>query len=173
MLDFYLLSGFVPDYWIFLKAIIRPPFIFLKRYYIASARELVRINGTTKAPVMNYAAESMLGAVTIRAFSMVERFVHTNMRLIDTDASLFFHTNAALEWVLLRVEALQILLIIASAVFLILLPEGVISAGISLTPHSFNFVHYFSHMEQEPDKTTVLYSCNLNDISYMPITDKN
>ena len=38
--------------------------VTLQRYYIASARELVRINGTTKAPVMNFAAESMLGVVT-------------------------------------------------------------------------------------------------------------
>jgi ATP-binding cassette, subfamily C (CFTR/MRP), member 1 len=109
----------------------------LKRYYIASARELVRINGTTKAPVMNYAVESMLGALTIRAFGMVGSFVHTNMRLIDTDASLFFHTSAALEWVLLHVEVLQILLIVSSAVLLILLPKGVVSAG---TTCSFYFV---------------------------------
>ncbi|CAB4302935.1 unnamed protein product [Prunus armeniaca] len=42
-------------------------------YYLASARELIRINGTTKAPVMNYAAETSLGVVTIRAFKMGNR----------------------------------------------------------------------------------------------------
>ncbi|KAJ4767941.1 ABC transporter C family member 8 [Rhynchospora pubera] len=130
--------------------------LYIQRYYIASARELVRINGTTKAPVMNYAAESMLGALTIRAFGMVERFVHTYMRLIDTDASLFFHTNAALEWVLLRVEALQILIIISSAVFLILLPEGVVSAGfmglclsyaLTLSSAQANLTRFYSNLE--------------------------
>lgn len=129
--------------------------MFSKRYYIASARELVRINGTTKAPVMNYAAESMLGALTIRAFGMVERFVHTNMRFIDTDASLFFHSNAALEWVLLHVEVLQILLIIASAVFLILLPTGVVSAG---TTCLFYFVSPLFPFGIRIKQTIVLYS---------------
>ncbi|KAM5579342.1 hypothetical protein ABKV19_009233 [Rosa sericea] len=39
---------------------------YVQNYYLASARELIRINGTTKAPVINYAAETSLGVVTIR-----------------------------------------------------------------------------------------------------------
>uniref|UniRef100_A0ACD5U7C4 Uncharacterized protein n=1 Tax=Avena sativa TaxID=4498 RepID=A0ACD5U7C4_AVESA len=103
--------------------------LYIQRYYIASARELVRINGTTKAPVMNYAAESMLGVITIRAFAATNRFIRTNLQLIDTDATLFFYTNAALEWVLLRVEALQILVIVTSSILLVMLPEGAVAPG--------------------------------------------
>uniref|UniRef100_A0A0E0KZG8 ABC transporter C family member 13 n=3 Tax=Oryza punctata TaxID=4537 RepID=A0A0E0KZG8_ORYPU len=103
--------------------------LYIQRYYIASARELVRINGTTKAPVMNFAAESMLGVITIRAFAETKRFIQTNLQLIDTDATLFFYTNAALEWVLLRVEALQILVIVASSILLVSLPEGAVAPG--------------------------------------------
>ncbi|OEL13582.1 ABC transporter C family member 8 [Dichanthelium oligosanthes] len=103
--------------------------LYIQRYYIASARELVRINGTTKAPVMNFAAESMLGVITIRAFAATRRFIQTNLRLIDTDATLFFYTSAALEWVLLRVEALQILVIITSSILLVSLPEGAVAPG--------------------------------------------
>ncbi|XP_072959898.1 ABC transporter C family member 8-like [Typha angustifolia] len=103
--------------------------LYIQGYYVASARELVRINGTTKAPVMNYAAESMLGVVSIRAFAVTERFIRTNLQLIDTDAKLFLHTIAALEWVLLRVEALQILTVLISALSLIFLPQGVITSG--------------------------------------------
>jgi len=103
--------------------------VLLQRYYIASARELVRINGTTKAPVMNYAAESMLGLITIRAFAATNRFIQTNLQLIDTDATLFFCTNAALEWVLLRVEAMQILVIVTSSILLVMLPEGSVAPG--------------------------------------------
>lgn len=103
--------------------------LYIQRYYIASARELVRINGTTKAPVMNFAEESMLGVITIRAFETTKRFIQRNLQLIDTDATLFFYTNAALEWVLLRVEALQILVIITSSVLLVLLPERAVAPG--------------------------------------------
>ncbi|XP_019054497.1 PREDICTED: ABC transporter C family member 8-like [Nelumbo nucifera] len=102
---------------------------YIQRYYLASARELIRINGTTKAPVMNYAAETSLGVVTIRAFDMKDRFFQKYLKLIDTDASLFFHCNAALEWLVIRVEGLQILTFITCALLLVFLPQGNASPG--------------------------------------------
>lgn len=101
----------------------------IKRYYLASARELVRINGTTKAPVTSFAAETLLGAVTIRAYAMDESFISKNIQLINTDAKLFFHTIASMEWVLIRVEALQNLIILASALSIVLIPQGTIAPG--------------------------------------------
>ncbi|CAN6354014.1 unnamed protein product [Urochloa humidicola] len=103
--------------------------LYIQRYYIATARELVRINGTTKAPVMNFAAESVLGVITIRAFASTKRFIQTNHQLIDIDATVFFYTSAALEWVLLRVEVLQILVIITSSILLVSLPHGAVAPG--------------------------------------------
>ncbi|KEH43665.1 ABC transporter-like family-protein [Medicago truncatula] len=40
----------------------------LQGYYFATAKELMRMNGTTKSFVANHLAESVAGAVTIRAF---------------------------------------------------------------------------------------------------------
>ncbi|KAE7999130.1 hypothetical protein FH972_003600 [Carpinus fangiana] len=104
--------------------------IYVQGYYQASARELIRINGTTKAPVMNYAAETSLGVVTIRAFNMVDRFFQNYLRLIDTDARLFFYSNAAMEWLILRIEILQNLTLFTAAFLLVLLPKGSIAPGL-------------------------------------------
>ncbi|XP_026449117.1 ABC transporter C family member 8-like isoform X2 [Papaver somniferum] len=99
------------------------------KYVQASARELIRINGTTKAPVMNYAAETSLGVVTVRAFSLTGRFFDSYQKLIDTDAKLFFHSNAAMEWLVVRVEALQNLTLFTAALLLVLLPQGTVNPG--------------------------------------------
>ncbi|BBG98870.1 multidrug resistance-associated protein 6 [Prunus dulcis] len=99
-------------------------------YYLASARELIRINGTTKAPVMNYAAETSLGVVTIRAFKMGNRFFHNYLKLVDTDARLFFHSNATMEWLIIRTEALQNLTFFVAAFFLVFLPRGYVDPGL-------------------------------------------
>ncbi|KEH19126.1 ABC transporter-like family-protein [Medicago truncatula] len=104
--------------------------IYIQQYYQASSRELIRINGTTKAPVMNFAAETSLGVVTVRAFGMVDRFFKNYLKLVDTDASLFFHSNVAMEWVVVRVEALQNLTVITAALLIILLPRGYVSPGL-------------------------------------------
>ncbi|KAI3868941.1 hypothetical protein MKX03_003312 [Papaver bracteatum] len=102
---------------------------YVQGYYQASASELIRINGTTKAPVMNYASETSLGVVTVRAFSMTERFFNSYQKLIDTDAKLFFHSNAAMEWLVIRIEALQNLTLFTAALLLVLLPQGTVNPG--------------------------------------------
>ncbi|KAJ4894203.1 ABC transporter C family member 8 [Raphanus sativus] len=102
----------------------------VQEYYLASARELIRINGTTKAPVMNYAAETSLGVVTIRAFGTAERFYKSYLNLVDADAVLFFLSNAAMEWVILRIETLQNVTLFTCALLLILIPKGYIAPGL-------------------------------------------
>ncbi|KAK9923579.1 hypothetical protein M0R45_031988 [Rubus argutus] len=103
---------------------------YVQSYYLASARELIRINGTTKAPVMNYANETSLGVFTIRAFKMADRFFDNYIKLVDTDARLFFHSNATMEWLIIRTEALQNLTLFAAAFLLILLPKGYVAPGL-------------------------------------------
>ncbi|XWS18871.1 hypothetical protein CRYUN_Cryun32bG0082100 [Craigia yunnanensis] len=104
---------------------------YIQGYYLASARELIRINGTKKAPVMNYAAETSLGVVTIRAFIMADRFFKNYLKLVDTDAALFFLCNAATEWLILRIEALQNLTMFTSIFLLVLLPKGYVAPGLA------------------------------------------
>ncbi|VVA24252.1 PREDICTED: ABC transporter [Prunus dulcis] len=103
---------------------------YVQGYYLASARELIRINGTTKAPVMNYASETSLGVVTIRAFKMADRFFNNYLELVDTDARLFFHSNATMEWLILRTEVLQNLTLFTAAFFIVLLPKGYVAPGL-------------------------------------------
>ena len=81
---------------------------------------------------MNFTAETSLGVVTVRAFNMVDRFYKNYVKLVDTDASLFFHSNVTMEWVVLRIEALQNITVITAALFLILLPRGYVSQGSNL-----------------------------------------
>ncbi|CAI9259815.1 unnamed protein product [Lactuca saligna] len=103
---------------------------YFQGYYQPSARELIRINGTTKAPVVNYASETSQGVATIRAFKKEKMFFKNYLKLVDIDASTFIFTNATLEWLVLRAEALQNLTLFTSAFFLVLLPKGYIPPGL-------------------------------------------
>ncbi|CAJ1950985.1 unnamed protein product [Sphenostylis stenocarpa] len=103
---------------------------YVQGYYQPSARELIRINGTTKAPVMNFAAETSDGVATVRAFNMADKFLKNYVKLVNTDATLFFHSNVAMEWLTLRIEILQSLTVITSALLLVLAPQGYVSPGL-------------------------------------------
>ncbi|MCD7446346.1 hypothetical protein HAX54_005953 [Datura stramonium] len=78
--------------------------ILVQRYYIASAKELMRLNGTTMSLVANHLAESISGIMTIRAFGQEGRFFFKNLEFIDKNARPIFHTFSAAEWLILRVE---------------------------------------------------------------------
>ncbi|KAF5179060.1 ABC transporter ATP-binding protein/permease VMR1 [Thalictrum thalictroides] len=104
--------------------------VSLQRYYFASAKELMRINGTTKSTLANHLAESIAGAITIRAFKKEEGFFSQNLDLIDTNASPFFHNFAANEWLILRLEILSAIVISSSALVMVVLPLGTVSPGL-------------------------------------------
>ncbi|KAK9276061.1 hypothetical protein L1049_005592 [Liquidambar formosana] len=95
--------------------------IILQRYYFASTKELMRINGTTKSLVASYLAESIAGAMTIRAFGEEDRFFSKYLDLIDANASPFFHSFSANEWLIQRLEILCAIVLSSSALAITLL----------------------------------------------------
>ncbi|KAF6715603.1 Multidrug resistance-associated protein 4 [Oryzias melastigma] len=49
-------------------------FIFLRRYFLKTSREIKRLEGTTRSPVFSHLSSSLQGLWTIRAFGAEERF---------------------------------------------------------------------------------------------------
>ncbi|XP_037468218.1 ABC transporter C family member 10-like [Triticum dicoccoides] len=103
--------------------------IWLQRYYLASAKELMRINGTTKSALANHLGESISGAITIRAFEEEDRFFATNLDLVDRNASPYFYNFAATEWLIQRLEIMSAAVLSFSAFVMALLPQGTFSPG--------------------------------------------
>ncbi|CAI0546371.1 unnamed protein product [Linum tenue] len=102
--------------------------IRLQKYYFSSAKEFMRINGTTKSYVANHLAESLAGAITIRAFRQEERFFAKNLDLIDKNASPFFHSFTANEWLIQRLETMSAAVLASAALCMVLLPPGTFSS---------------------------------------------
>jgi ABC-type multidrug transport system fused ATPase/permease subunit len=110
---------------------------FLQRYYIDTARELQRIVGVCKAPIIQHFAESITGLTTIRSFGKENQFVATNSHLIDAYSQPRFYNMGARYWLCFRLDALASLIFAFSLIFLINLPTGLIDPGILLTLNKF------------------------------------
>uniref|UniRef100_A0ACD6ADW4 Uncharacterized protein n=1 Tax=Avena sativa TaxID=4498 RepID=A0ACD6ADW4_AVESA len=104
--------------------------IRLQRYYLATAKELMRINGTTKSDLANHLGESISGAITIRAFEEEDRFFVKNSDLVDKNAIPYFYNFAATEWLIQRLEMMSAGVLSFSAFLMVLLPPGTFSPGI-------------------------------------------
>ncbi|XVE50798.1 hypothetical protein DITRI_Ditri01bG0192000 [Diplodiscus trichospermus] len=110
--------------------------IWYQQYYISSARELSRLVGVCKAPVIQNFAETILGATTIRSFDQEPRFQEKNMILNDAYSRPKFHVAGAMEWLCFRLDMLSSVTFAFSLFFLISIPEGVIDpaiAGLAVT----------------------------------------
>ncbi|KAK2664214.1 hypothetical protein Ddye_002788 [Dipteronia dyeriana] len=105
-------------------------FIFLQRYYFASAKELMRMNGTTKSSLASHLAESIAGAMTIRAFRKEDGFFSKSLKLIDANACSYFHSSSADEWLIQRLEILCAIVLSSSALAMTLLPLGPSASGV-------------------------------------------
>uniref|UniRef100_A0A453QRK9 ABC transmembrane type-1 domain-containing protein n=2 Tax=Aegilops tauschii subsp. strangulata TaxID=200361 RepID=A0A453QRK9_AEGTS len=103
--------------------------IQLQRYYLASAKELMRINGTTKSALANHLGESISGAITIRAFEEEDHFFAKNLELVDKNAGPYFFNFAATEWLIERLEIMGAVVLSSSAFVMALLPAGTFSPG--------------------------------------------
>ncbi|XP_022716767.1 ABC transporter C family member 3-like [Durio zibethinus] len=110
--------------------------IWYQQYYISSARELARLVGISKAPVIQHFAETILGATTIRSFDQESRFQETNMILTDCYSCPKFHVAGAKEWLCFRLDMLSSITFAFCLFFLISIPDEVIDpaiAGLAVT----------------------------------------
>ncbi|CAM0884177.1 unnamed protein product [Alopecurus aequalis] len=105
-------------------------------YYITSARELARMVGIIKAPVLHHFSETISGAATIRCFHQGERFFTKSLALIDDYTRITFHNSATIEWLCIRINFLFNLVFFAMLVILVSLPRDTIDpslAGLAAT----------------------------------------
>ncbi|CAJ2639981.1 unnamed protein product [Trifolium pratense] len=110
--------------------------IWYQKYYIPSGRELSRLVGVCKAPVIQHFAETISGTSTIRSFDQVSRFEETNMKLTDGYSRPKFNIAGAMEWLCFRLDMVSSITFAFCLVVLIAVPQGVINsdvAGLAVT----------------------------------------
>ncbi|XP_008239091.1 PREDICTED: ABC transporter C family member 10-like [Prunus mume] len=103
--------------------------VLLQKYYFASAKELMRMNGTTMSTLASHLSESIAGAMTIRAFGEEDQFFSKYLDSIDINASADFNRFSASEWLIERLEWLCAIVLSASALAITLIQFDASSSG--------------------------------------------
>ncbi|XP_015161794.1 putative ABC transporter C family member 15 [Solanum tuberosum] len=110
--------------------------VWYQAYYITTARELARMVGIQKAPILHHFSESLTGVATIRCFNQEDRFLNKNLSLIDNYSRVVFHNSATMEWLCVRINFLFNLIFFFLLVILAHLPREAIDpslAGLAAT----------------------------------------
>ncbi|KAL0857656.1 hypothetical protein Bca101_062810 [Brassica carinata] len=107
-----------------------------RQYYISAARELTRLAGISRSPLVHHFSETLSGVTTIRSFDQEPRFLADIMRLSDCLSRLSFHSGGAIEWLCFRLELLSTVAFALSLVIVVSAPEGTVNpsfAGLAIT----------------------------------------
>ncbi|KAH9602492.1 hypothetical protein KSS87_020951 [Heliosperma pusillum] len=110
--------------------------LWYQQYYIPAARELCRLAGVSKAPVIQHFSETIAGATTIRSFNQESRFRETSVDLINAYSRPTFYNGAAMEWLCFRLDLLSSITFAFSLILLVSIPVGLIDpaiAGLAVT----------------------------------------
>ncbi|XP_021744390.1 putative ABC transporter C family member 15 [Chenopodium quinoa] len=100
-------------------------------YYITTARELARMVGIRKSPILHHYSESMVGSPTIRCFNQEVRFYEKILSLVNDYSRVTFHNIAAMEWLSVRINFLFNLVFFIVLVILVMLPRSAIDPSLS------------------------------------------
>lgn len=88
--------------------IIMVPLLFvykkIQTYYLATSRELKRLDATTKSPIFASFQETLGGVATIRAYRQNSRFIAENEARVDRNQEAFFPSINTNRWLAVRLE---------------------------------------------------------------------
>ncbi|KAJ0175661.1 hypothetical protein K1T71_008820 [Dendrolimus kikuchii] len=101
----------------------------IQRFYVATSRQLKRLESISRSPIYSHFGESITGASTIRAYGVTERFVEESERGVDHNQSCYYPSCIANRWLAVRLEMIGNFIIFFAAVFAVRGREEV-SAGL-------------------------------------------
>ncbi|RHY26384.1 hypothetical protein DYB32_007668, partial [Aphanomyces invadans] len=96
-------------------------YVVIGGFYVEPAREMERVNKTTKSPLLNLISESIEGAVVIRAFGQkqVRRFQRMHFGNVDHNNEASFASQVISQWFAMRIQLLSATLLLCISTALI------------------------------------------------------
>ncbi|CAL4956742.1 unnamed protein product [Urochloa decumbens] len=110
--------------------------LWYRGYYLATSRELTRLESITKAPVIHHFSETVQGVMTIRCFRKEESFLQENLNRVNASLKMDFNNNGANEWLGFRLELVGSFVLCFTALLMVTLPSSFVKpefVGLSLS----------------------------------------
>jgi len=104
-------------------------YYFVQRYYIATSRQLKRIESVTRSPIYAHFSETLSGVATIRAYNKQALFTIENENKVDYNLQAYYPSVAANRWLAMRLEFLGNCAILFAAIFAVNEARNNILAG--------------------------------------------
>ncbi|XP_030057237.1 ATP-binding cassette sub-family C member 4 [Microcaecilia unicolor] len=107
-------------------------FIFLRRYFLQTSRDIKRLESTTRSPVFSHLSSSLQGLWTIRAFKAEKRFQDLFDAHQDLHSESWFLFLTTTRWFAVRLDAICAIFVVAVAFGAVLLANNLEAGQVAL-----------------------------------------
>nr|XP_043873402.1 multidrug resistance-associated protein 1 isoform X1 [Solea senegalensis] len=104
-------------------------YVFVQRFYVASSRQLKRLESVSRSPIYSHFSETLLGTSVIRAFGEQQRFITESDRRVDHNQKAYYPGIVANRWLAVRLEFVGNCIVSSAALFAVIARES-LSPGI-------------------------------------------
>ncbi|KAK7866924.1 hypothetical protein R5R35_001662 [Gryllus longicercus] len=108
-------------------------YYFVQRFYVATSRQLKRLESVSRSPIYSHFGESITGASTIRAYGVQSRFILENESKVDFNQICYYPTIIANRWLAVRLEMVGNLIILFAALFAVMQKENSSEGDVGLS----------------------------------------
>ncbi|XP_008413223.1 multidrug resistance-associated protein 1 isoform X2 [Poecilia reticulata] len=110
-------------------------YFFVQRFYVATSRQLKRLESVSRSPIYTHFNETLLGTSVIRAFGEQERFIHESDQRVDHNQKAYYPSIVANRWLAVRLEFVGNCIVSFAALFAVIardsLSPGIMGLSIS------------------------------------------
>ncbi|KAF4079997.1 hypothetical protein AMELA_G00165440 [Ameiurus melas] len=108
-------------------------FLFLRRYFLQTSRDIKRLEATTRSPVFSHLSSSLQGLSIIRAFKAEERFqqIFDSQQDRHSEACFLFLTTS--RWFAVRLDGMCSMFVTITAVGCLILRNSLEAGSVGLT----------------------------------------
>ncbi|XP_066145734.1 multidrug resistance-associated protein 1 isoform X1 [Euwallacea fornicatus] len=108
-----------------------PPFIivilpigliyyFIQRFYVATSRQLKRLESVSRSPIYSHFGETVSGVQAIRAYGQQDRFTRESETKVDQNQICYYPSIISNRWLAVRLEMIGNFIILFAALFAVL-----------------------------------------------------
>ncbi|NWR48200.1 MRP3 protein, partial [Regulus satrapa] len=110
-------------------------YFFVQRFYVATSRQLKRLESVSRSPIYSHFSETLSGASVIRAYRRVKAFVDLSDLKVDENQKSYYPGIVSNRWLGIRVEFVGNCIVLFAALFAVIgrnnLNAGLVGLSVS------------------------------------------
>uniref|UniRef100_A0A674JRT1 ATP binding cassette subfamily C member 3 n=1 Tax=Terrapene triunguis TaxID=2587831 RepID=A0A674JRT1_9SAUR len=110
-------------------------YFFVQRFYVATSRQLKRLESVSRSPIYSHFSETITGASVIRAYGRENSFVCLSDLKVDENQKSYFPSIVSNRWLGVRIELIGNFVVLFAALFAVLgknsLNAGLVGLSVS------------------------------------------